>query len=107
MGERRVAYTTLKMAVLAPIPRMSARRATEVKPGFLSSSRRPKRTLRAKLAMLAPSSSQDCHPLKFLDVPLAQLSRSDVQNTLGERKSSLGTALVVVWGPGPGRGGVR
>src|ERR1700704_4932278 len=40
------------MAVLAPIPRMSARRATEVKPAFLTSSRRPKRTLRAKFGML-------------------------------------------------------
>src|SRR5467141_657722 len=61
MGERSVAYTTLKMAVLAPIPRMSARRATEVKPGFLRSSLRPKRTLRAKFAMLVPPIAPDDH----------------------------------------------
>src|SRR5216684_3195251 len=54
MGERRVAWTTLKMAVFAPIPRMSARRATDVKPGFLPSNRSPKRTLRPKFAMLVP-----------------------------------------------------
>src|ERR1700682_5556072 len=70
MGERRVAYTTLKMAVLAPIPRMSARRATEVKPGFLSSSRRPKRTLRAKFAM--PGS------FKLARLPPAEILRRSV-----------------------------
>src|SRR6266850_2261044 len=65
MGERSVAYTTLKMAVLAPMPRMRARRATDVKPRFLRSSRRPKRTLRTKLFMPLPP---DDHSLEWLDV---------------------------------------
>src|SRR5260370_40268540 len=55
--------------------------------------------------MLAPSGSQHYRLLKFLDVPRAELSRSDVQNTLGERKSSLGATLGVALGPGiPHRG---
>ena len=40
-GRRRTAFTTLKMAVLAPIPNASASTATAAKPGFLRSILRP------------------------------------------------------------------
>jgi len=40
-GLRRTELTTLKMAVLAPIPSPSVRMATAVKPGFWVSSRNP------------------------------------------------------------------
>src|SRR5712664_1059916 len=42
------------MAVLAPIPSVSARRATHVKPRFLASKRKPKRMLRARFVMQPP-----------------------------------------------------
>src|SRR6266851_705365 len=67
------------MAVLAPMPRTRARRATEVKPRFLSSSRRPKRTLRAKLFMPVPPKAPDDHSLDGLDVEWPELSRPDAQ----------------------------
>src|SRR5215510_3906163 len=40
----RTALTTLKIAVLAPIPRAGARTATKVRPRVRKSIRRPKRT---------------------------------------------------------------
>src|SRR5579863_322186 len=40
-GRMRKAFATLKMAVLAPIPRASVRTAMAVKPGFLNSIRTP------------------------------------------------------------------
>src|SRR6266436_552242 len=44
----------LKIAVLAPMPSVSARRATHVKPRFLASKRKPKRMLRARFVMQPP-----------------------------------------------------
>jgi hypothetical protein len=43
-ADRRTAWTTLKIAVLAPMPRARVRTATRVKPGLLVSIRAPKRT---------------------------------------------------------------
>src|SRR5262245_37743589 len=42
-GPRRVAFTRLKMVVLAPIPRARDIAATKVKPGFFISIRKPYR----------------------------------------------------------------
>src|SRR6202035_2113435 len=43
-GRKRTPFTRLKMAVFAPIPRASARMATQVKVLFLRSIRKPYRT---------------------------------------------------------------
>ena len=43
-GRSSTAFTTLKMAVLAPMPSASASTATAVNPGFLASTRPAKRT---------------------------------------------------------------
>ena len=48
-GSSSVAYTTLKMAVLPPMPSASASNATAVKPGLFASMRRPYRTSRQML----------------------------------------------------------
>src|ERR1700730_4934332 len=40
-GRRSTAFTTLKMAVFAPMPRARTMMAAAVKPGFLRSTRRP------------------------------------------------------------------
>src|SRR6202171_1883496 len=45
----RTVSTTLKMAVLAPMPKARVKIATEVKPGFFRNMRRPKRTSCQKL----------------------------------------------------------
>jgi hypothetical protein len=40
-GFRSTAWMTLKIAVFAPMPRLSVATATSVKPGFLTSMRAP------------------------------------------------------------------
>src|SRR6267378_1067170 len=56
------------MAVLAPIPSVSARRATQVKPRFLASRRKPKRMLRARFIMRQLPDTPVDHTLERLDV---------------------------------------
>jgi len=50
----RTALTTLKIAVLAPIPRARARTATKVRPRLRKSIRRPKRTSWRMWSMVRP-----------------------------------------------------
>jgi len=51
MGRSTTAFTTLKMAVLAPMPSASVRMATAAKPGERQSTRRPHRTSCASSSM--------------------------------------------------------
>src|SRR3954463_9882195 len=56
---RRTALTTLKMAVVAPMPSASAITAAAVKPGALSRPRRPKRRSRRSVSIDPPGLNED------------------------------------------------
>src|ERR1035438_1923664 len=52
MGRSRTAFTTVKIAVLAPIPRISASSATALNPGLLQSTRVAKRRSFQRLSII-------------------------------------------------------
>src|ERR1700680_3825670 len=55
-GRKRMVFTALKMAVLAPMPSARVRTATRVKPGFFTSMRRPKRRSCQSVPIFVPPS---------------------------------------------------
>src|SRR6266566_1166707 len=67
-GRSSTPYTTVKIAVLAPIPRASVRTATAVNPGFFASIRKAYRMSCQSVAMLRlPALRSDARFLCFLN----------------------------------------
>src|SRR5437879_5764983 len=67
-GRSSTPYTTVKIAVLAPMPRASVKTATAVKPGFFASIRKAYRKSCQSVPMLRlPALRSDARFLRFLD----------------------------------------
>src|ERR1039458_4223518 len=68
IGRSRTAFTTLKMAVLAPIPRTSASSATALNPGLLQRTRVAKRRSFQRLSIIGAMVQVPCQ----LQLPVSQ-----------------------------------
>src|SRR5437867_12961566 len=83
-GRSKTQFTTLKMAVFAPMPRASVSRATAVKPGFFSSWRK---------ANLRSFITQSLHGIDFRSPPRRQPAGADQRAQDAKRHSTEGQRI--------------
>jgi hypothetical protein len=88
IGVRRAAFTTLKIAVLAPMPSARVRTAMMVKPGFLYSTRAPYRTSCDRASRLLPEPSPVSSIVDFAAIPAAGAPAPGASARLISGKSS-------------------